>query len=131
MTVNSWSMVENGRFTKVLSLALGNADSGLGFDLAAYPDKTVQVIGTYGSATVTLYGSNDPRVLVDNAAGTAWGAVTAAWGILTDTLGNNLAISSANVPKQILEVPRFITSVSAGGTGTALTVLINATRARP
>jgi hypothetical protein len=41
------------------SWALGNADTGIAIDMTDYADRSVQVEGTFGSATITIEGSND------------------------------------------------------------------------
>src|SRR3990167_7554691 len=106
---------------------LDGDDSGQAMDLSGYPDKTVQVFGTFGSATVTLYGSNDPAVLTDRAAGTLFGAKTAEWVVAQDSLGNNIAKTVAG-GDVILEDYQYWSPVVTGGTDSVLTVIIKATR---
>ncbi len=107
---------------------MGGASTGAAVDLSRYISRSIQVFGTYGSATITLYGSHDPLVRVDLAAGTLYGSATAAWGEETDPLGNNIAISSGTLIKEILAFSEFVTPVASGGTGTNLTVIIVGSR---
>ena len=119
------TIAEDGRFVRVVTwTGLDGDDSGQLIELPRFSDKTVHVFGTFGSATVTLYGSNDPRAITDRNAGTLFGSKTASWVALTDTLGNNLAPTSAAL-KTILEDPLYILPVVTGGDGTtSLSVII-------
>lgn len=87
---------------------LANGDSGAAVTMGAWQDRTVQVLGTFGTGgSVTIQGSND--------GGTTWVA-------LTDPLGNALTFTSAGM-KQITELPYQIRpSVTAGDGTTALAV---------
>jgi hypothetical protein len=66
-----------------------------------HSDKSVQIGGTFGGATVTLKGSNDG----------------AAWHTLTDPLGNALSFTAAGL-KMVVEATRYIKPVVTGGDGT-------------
>ena len=72
-------------------------------EFANYPDKTVHVTGTFGS--VTLRGSNlaNPS---DASAGD--------WFNLTDPQGGPITFT-ANGGKLIVENPRWISSITTGG----------------
>lgn len=89
--------------------AVGNADVGAPHEMAAWPDRTVQLVGTWGSATIVIQGSNDGNT----------------WATLRDPAGNDLSFS-ANGLKAILENPRYIRPSSSGGTGTDVDVIIYA-----
>jgi len=79
---------------------------GTRVQLNRYPDKTVQVDGTFGAAgQVTIQGSND---------GTTWAT-------LSDPQGNLLVITSAGI-KAISENPLYIRPLAAGDGTTALNV---------
>lgn len=109
---------------------LDGDDSGMAVDLSGYPDKTVHIYGTFDSATCSLYGSNDPLVLVDRAAGTLFGSKTASWIAIVDPQGNAIAKSAAGM-EAILENPRYILPVNTGGgASTSLKVVITASRSR-
>jgi hypothetical protein len=96
------------------SWALGNADTGVAIDRTDFADRSVQVEGTFGAATVTIQGSND---------GTNWET-------LRDPQGVALSFTSAGL-KQILETTLYIRPVSSGGTGTALTVTLVGRKIHP
>lgn len=112
---------------------MGGNSTGAMVDLSKYLSRSIQVfapnsVGAYGGATLTLYGSHDENARVDLAAGTLFGAATAQWGEETDPLGNNIAISSGSLIKEILAFSEYITPVCSGGTGTNLTVVIVGSR---
>lgn len=86
--------------------AMGNADTGTAVPMTGAADRSVQVEGTFGSATVTIQGSND---------GTNYQT-------LTDPQGNALTWTSANRLEAILELTRYIRPVTSGGTGTVIAV---------
>lgn len=116
--VRSAVVSEINRFVRQIKwTGLLNTDSGNAIDLPRFSDKTVHIFGTFGGATVTLYGSNDPLALVDKNAGTLFGSKTASWVKLTETLGNDLAVTAAAL-KIILEDPLYILPVVTAGDGT-------------
>lgn len=88
--------------------ALGNADDGAPFALPYAADITIQAIGTFGSATVRLQGSND---------GVNWHALTQKGGT------SNLALTSAGV-HSVNEMPAYIRPSTTGGTGTDVDVIV-------
>jgi hypothetical protein len=78
-----------------------NGDTGSGVKIGRYPDKTVQVVGTFGvGGTVAIEGSND---------GTNWGA-------LHDPQGTAIAIQDLE-PILIAESPLYIRPNVTAGTG--------------
>lgn len=88
-------------------LTAANA-TGDTFEWPKYSDRCFQVIGTFGSATAILQGSND---------GTNW--VT-----LHDPLGNSISFTTTGL-KQVLEVTRYMRPSTSGGDGTqSLTALL-------
>lgn len=94
---------------------LANTDVGAGNGMLRWPDKTVQITGTFGGATVNIEGSND-------------GGLT--WFVLNDSRGegNPLTLTAAD-GRQIMENAELIRpNVSGGGGTTAITVTITATR---
>lgn len=94
---------------KAIWEALGNATTGAAADMGAYADKTVQIVGTFGGATVTIQGSSD----------------LTNWVTLNDTEGDPLAETSAGM-FVILENPAYIRAITSGGTGTDVDVIITA-----
>lgn len=92
-------------------------DSSQAVDMNNFSDKTIHIYGTFGGATVTLYGSNDPRVAVDRAAGTLFGSKTASWIICKDNLDNNIA-KTAEGGDIVIENYLYNCVVVTGGDGT-------------
>lgn len=86
--------------TAWLGLALG--DDGSPMPFSQYTDRSVQVSGTFGGASVVIEGRNAPGL---------------PWATLTDPQGNDLSITAAKielVTEATLEIrPRIV-----GGDGT-------------
>lgn len=91
----------------IASWALGNADTGVAVTLSDAADRSVQIEGTFGAATITIQGSNDGS----------------NWQSLTDPQGNAIARTTAGL-KAITELTRYVRAISSGGTGTAITVTL-------
>lgn len=85
--------------------AMGNADTGTSVAMSGASDRSVQIEGTFGSATAVVQGSND---------GTNWQP-------LTDPQGNAISKTAASI-EQIAELTRFVRVSTSGGTGTNLNV---------
>lgn len=84
---------------------------GDSFDMSAWSDRTAQVTGTFGSATVIMQGSND---------GTNWFP-------LNNLQGTAFSLTQAGA-KGIAEVARYMRPSTSGGDGTqSLTVTMVAT----
>lgn len=81
--------------------ALAQNDDGEPVRLAVYSDRSVQIAGTFGGASLTIGGSND--------------GVT--YHALTDIAGNPLTLT-AEALKQIVELPIWIKPRVFGGNGT-------------
>lgn len=118
-------LTERGRFIHEIAwTGLDQDDSGAAADQPRFSDKTVHIFGTFGGATVTLYGSNDPKALVDRSAGTLFGSKTASWITLVDSAGSNIAPTAAAL-KTIMQNPLYILPVVTGGDGTtSISVII-------
>lgn len=86
---------------------MGNADTGTPLQTVGAADKTVTVTGTFGSATVTIQGSNDGTNYLT----------------LNDQSDNALALTAAGIAL-IAENPLYIRPVTSGGTGTDIDVII-------
>ena len=91
--------------------ALGAGDTGKPVRLASYPDRTVQITGTFGS--VTLRGSNKPNP--DDA-------VAGDWFNLTDPQGNAITLTAAG-GELIAENPMWVSPITTGGSGYTVTVV--------
>ena len=86
---------------------MGDADTGSTVEMVEANDKSVQIAGTFGSATVVLQGSND---------GTNWAT-------LADPQGTAISKTAAAI-EQVLEHTRYIRAVTSGGTGTDIDVTV-------
>jgi hypothetical protein len=97
-------------------LGLANGDVGNGFQAPGFPDKSVQVTGTWGAAgAVQIEGSND----------------NVSWAQLHDQTGTAISLSSSNPVALIAESVMFVRPHVTGGDGTtALAVSLCATRAK-
>jgi hypothetical protein len=87
---------------------LGGAETGQSAMMAGYPDRTVQVAGTLGGATVVLEGSND---------GTNYFPLTKP--------GNTAISFTAAGGCAIIENPAFIRPKASGGTAAHILVTIS------
>lgn len=103
-----WLLLANGDDGQAIGGANPAASS---ISTGWYPDRTVQITGTFGAAgSVSILGSND-------------GGTT--WATLTDPLGNALTFTSAGM-KQITELPHLLKpSVTAGDGTTAINVWLH------
>ena len=90
------------------------SDTPLPVSYAEYSDRTVQVRGTYGGATIAIHGSLDGTNYV----------------VLHDTEGNALSFTSGDNLKSILEATPYIKPVIAGGSSTAIVVTLFGLRYR-
>lgn len=117
MAIVSLSSLNAGNVQYVTWAALANGDTGQPLESAKLSDKTAQIFGTFGAGgSITLQGSNDPRVLSAPSS--------AVWVDLTDTTETALTFTTAS-GAQILQNYRFIRpTVTAGDGTTALTVVL-------
>ena len=111
-TITADKKPREGGIQKIIWETMGNADTGTSVKCADYPDKTVDVIGTFGGATVTLQGSMDDST----------------WSTMVDSTGTNLAFTAASTLKLIRDNPLFIRAITSGGTGTDIDVIIAAAK---
>lgn len=93
---------------------LGNADEGNPCNLIDFADRSVQVQGTFGAATVVIEGSNDG----------------VNYHTLRDPQGVTLSFTQAGL-KQVLESCLYIRAKSSGGTGTEVVVTLIGRKADP
>lgn len=87
--------------------SLGNADTGTSIEMVQGSDKSVQVVGTFGGATVSLQGSNDGVNYIT----------------LTDPQGNALAFTTQSL-EAVVEHTRYVRVITTGGTGTSVSVYL-------
>lgn len=103
----------DGSVQKVVWANLTNTDTvGAVARMAEWADRSIQVAGTFGGATIVIEGSNDETnySTLNNAQGTA------------------LSFTAAGL-KQIVEVPAVLRPSLSGGTGSTLTVTMICRRA--
>lgn len=93
---------------------LGDADTAVEVSMTDYADKSVQVHGNLGSATVVLEGSNDG----------------ANWFTLRDPTGAALSFTAAGL-KAVLENTLYVRPKTAGGSGSNVTVTLLGRMASP
>jgi len=95
-------------------------DTGQPWGRADFNDKCVQILGDFGTnATVTIQGSNDPRVITDPS--------NAVWFSVTDPQANAIAKTAA-AGEQILENPVWIRPSVTSGTNPDLDIIICASK---
>ena len=80
---------------------LGQGDDGQHIQFAQYTDRSAQVFGIFGGASIAVQGSNDG----------------ANWATLTDPQGNDLLLTSAKI-EMITEATAYIRPLVVGGDGT-------------
>lgn len=90
---------------KVQWTPVTEADTCASVTLSNYSDRSIQVTGTFGSASVACQGSND---------GTNFAA-------LTDPGQTTIAITTAGI-KQVTEASILTRPNASGGTGQSLTI---------
>lgn len=88
---------------------LGNADSGVAIQAPDAADRSIQLFGTFGSATVVVEGSNE--------------IVPTTYATLNDAAGNALSKTSAGV-FFVAEDVRWLRVRSSGGSGSAITCIL-------
>ena len=91
----------------LVTWALTDADTGTAFPVPYAADLTVQVSGTFGSATAVLQGSND---------GTNWATLNAV-------VGTNTSFTVAGIRK-VAENPGYIRAVTSGGSSSTISVVV-------
>ncbi len=110
--------LSNGDGSVVLaswSLTTANP-TGTGLEWTEWADRTFQVAGTFGGATLTLEGSND---------GTNWATLSNAAG------GTAATFTTAGI-KTVIELPRYVRpNLTTVGVGATLTATLVARRANP
>ena len=79
--------------------------------LGVWSDRTVQVGGTFGGATVSIQGSNDDI----------------EYFTLTDPQGNPLTFAAAGL-EAIIELPAFLRPTITGGDGASVKVIVSGRR---
>ena len=102
-------VVEGDSRTFIATWNLSNGDTGAPIRYAGAVERTVQIIGTFGGATVSLEGTLE--------------LVPTTWLPVTDVQGSVISKTSAAL-ETITELVRHIRPVVTGGSGSAITVLL-------
>lgn len=108
MTTHKSSPASDGNYRAVTATwgPLLQGDDAIPLSLREYSDRSVQVSGDFGGATVSVEGSIDG----------------VEWSVLSDGQGNPLTFSSGRI-EAVAELVALIKPVLAGGDGTtSLTV---------
>jgi hypothetical protein len=105
--------VDNSDETRTVTWTCTGNATGTGAAFGQFPDRTVGITGTFGSATVTIQGSAD-------------GGTT--WDTLHDYLGNTL-VYTTHALALIAENPPLIRAITSGGTSTSIVVTLMGSRA--
>lgn len=100
--------LDNGDYRIVTWAAMANGDVGLPVELVGFSDRSVQIIGTFGTGgNAKIEGSNDGTNYV----------------VLSDPQGTALDATTARI-KAVSELTRYFRPrISAGDGTTALTVV--------
>lgn len=103
---------------KQVNWSLGGADYGTPYEMPEYSDKTIHIAGTFGGATVTVYGSNlDSDLSLEPT-------VAGSWIVLKDVNNANVS-ATADAGFTAVNNYTYITCRSTGGTGSDIIVAIN------
>ncbi len=109
--------------------ALTEADSGMNYDFSTFTDKSVQVVGNFGSSgAASIYVSLNEADLgrEPSAGGSTWSLATNVDG-LGDVV---VAAAGANDVIQILETAPYIAVEITAGTGVSLDVIVHGVKRR-
>ncbi len=106
------AVVSEDKVCTVRWTGLLNGDTGSPIRVARYPDKTVQVVGAFGSGgDIDMQGSNVDEPSTDDSD----------WGQLGDQTGTVISIGD-RLPLVIAESPLWIRPKVAAGDGDTLLV---------
>lgn len=106
-TVQPTREIVSGGKGHVYTWVLGAGDDGAPIEVVDFADRSVQVEGTFGGASLAVEGSND----------------STNYRTLTDPQGNDLLVTSAKV-EMVTEVTRRLRPRVVGGSGASLTVTL-------
>jgi hypothetical protein len=103
--IESTCLIVSGGKGRVYTWTLADGDVGDPVEAVDFADRSVQMAGAFGGATIAFEGSNDGE----------------AYEVLTDPQGNNLNFVGAKI-EMVTEVTRFVRPRVVGGTGVGVTV---------
>ena len=104
-TVSGTSVIETDAFTATWELT--EADTGRAVSMTEFPDKTVQVTGTFGGGNILIEGSNDGS----------------NWASLHDYAGTALNLTDTSLTL-IAENPAQLRPRATAGAGMSVTIRI-------
>lgn len=104
-TVTDISLRGDGSVMQVIWTPVANDDTCRAVSFPQYADKTVQVAGTFGGASIAVDGSID---------GTNYAA-------MSDQGGTTIAITSAGI-KQVLQNALYVQPALTGGSESSVTI---------
>lgn len=104
-TVGFTREIVSGGKGHVYSWTLGVSDDGVPIEVVNFADRSVQVEGSFGGASVSIEGSNDG----------------VNYRTLTDPQGNDLLITTPKV-EMVTEVTQFLRPRVVSGAATSVTV---------
>jgi hypothetical protein len=108
--------VNNDDSIQLVTWTLAQGQTGTAYAFSQWADRSIQISGTFGGATVATKGSND----------------NATFLALHDAFGNAMTATAANALIQITELSAYVQPVVTGGDGTtSLTVTLCARRPQP
>lgn len=99
------TVIEGGKGRLYTWANLAAGDDGAAVEAIEFADRSVQVAGSFGGASVVIEGSND----------------STNYGTLTDPQGNDLSLVGSKV-EMVSEVTRLIRPRVVAGSGTSVTV---------
>ncbi len=103
----------------VYAWTLADGDHGLAVRIPGGADKSVQVLGNFGtSGNIQVQGTNNPAQASENAA-----FASTDYSLLNDAQGNALDLANTRI-EQILENPYWIRPRVSAGTGVSVTVYL-------
>lgn len=108
-TVKTETKLDNfGEESRLISWAsMGDADTGEALEILNGSVRSVQIAGTFGSATVVLEGSLDGSNYIT----------------LNDLQGSAISKTAAGL-EGVAELTRYVRPKTSGGTGTSITVTV-------
>ncbi len=104
-TVSFTREIVSGGKGHVYAWPLGVGDDGIPVEVVDFADRSVQVEGSFGGASISIEGSNDG----------------VNYRTLTDPQGNDLLITTAKI-EMVTEVTRYIRPRVVSGAATSVTV---------
>ena len=94
---------------------MASGDTGQAYQMHSTDNTVHGLSSAWDSSTMTLNGSNDPRVVTAPAS--------ASWVEAKDNSNTGIAFTSDELSVMVV-APRYVQPVVSGGTATAITVII-------